>query len=195
MNHPAMTPAAPAQMLEARPLAPAAFARYGTVVQAPAGAGRLINAGSAERFDLVADLQLGAGGGRPMLALFRAQARRFPHAVGELERHALGSQTFVPLGERRFVIVVAAAGEPPAAAALAAFVTNGRQGVVLAPGTWHHALLAVDAGDFVVVERAAATADCDTCRLEATVSVMLSLDDLRPAASGIRPWGGPAGSA
>jgi ureidoglycolate lyase len=160
--------------LAAQPLSPAAFARYGTVVQAPAGAGRPINAGSAERFDLVADLQLGAGGGRPMLALFRAQARRFPHAVDELERHALGSQTFVPLGERRFVIVVAAAGEPPAAAALAAFVTNGHQGVVLAPGTWHHALLAVDAGDYVVVERAAAATDCDTCRLEAAVSVVLS---------------------
>jgi len=160
-----MNDAAP-HTLVPQPLTPQAFAPYGVVLAAPAGVGRLINGGNAERFDLVDDLQLGAQGGRPMLALFRAQARRFPHEVTEMERHALGSQTFVPLGERRFVIVVAPAGEAPTAAGmLEAFVTDGRQGVVLAPGTWHHALLAVDAGDFVVIERAAAGVDCDVCRL------------------------------
>jgi ureidoglycolate lyase len=157
--------------LAVQPLTSEAFAPYGTVLAAPAGTGRPINGGNAERFDLVGDLQLGAQGGRPMLALFRAQARRFPHEVTEMERHALGSQTFVPVGERRFVIVVAPAGEAPAPGALAAFVTDGLQGVTLAPGTWHHALLAVDAGDFVVVERAAASVDCDACALAARVVV------------------------
>lgn len=157
--------------LVAQPLSAEGFAPYGSVVAAPDGAGRWINGGTTERFDLVDDLHLGADGGRPMLALFRAQARRFPHAVQALERHALGSQTFVPLGERRFVIVVAAAGDAPQAHQLAAFVTDGRQGVTLAPGTWHHALLAVDAGDFVVVERAAASVDCDVCELSAPASV------------------------
>ena len=161
-----MTDAAP-HALVPQPLTPQAFAPYGTVLAAPSGAGRPINGGNAERFDLVDDLPLGAQGGRPMLALFRAQARRFPHEVTEMERHALGSQTFVPLGERRFVIVVAPAGEAPTTAGmLEAFVTDGRQGVVLAPGTWHHALLAVDAGDFVVIERAAAAVDCDVCWLQ-----------------------------
>ena len=163
-------PHAPAP-LAVQPLTPEAFAPYGTVLAAPTGTGRPINGGNAERFDLVGDLQLGAQGGRPMLALFRAQARRFPHEVTEMERHALGSQTFVPLGERRFVIVVAPAGEAPAPGALAAFATDGLQGVTLAPGTWHHALLAVDAGDFVVVERTAARVDCDTCALAARVVV------------------------
>jgi ureidoglycolate lyase len=150
-----------------QPLTPKAFAPYGTVLAAPDGAGRPINGGNAERFDLVDDLRLGAQAGRPMLALFRAQARRFPHEVTEMERHALGSQTFVPLGERRFVIVVAPAGEAPTTAGvLEAFITDGHQGVVLAPGTWHHALLAVDAGDFVVIERAAAAVDCDVCWLQ-----------------------------
>ena len=159
------------KQLVAQPLTAQAFAPYGTVLAAPAGQGRLINGGNAERFDLVDDLQLGAEGGRPQLALFRAQARRFPHAVTEMERHALGSQSFVPLGERRFVIVVAPAGAAPAAEALAAFVTDGRQGVTLAPGTWHHALLAVDAGDFVVAERAGAVVDCDTCELVTAATV------------------------
>lgn len=153
--------------LATHPLTPQAFAPYGTVVAVPAtGPGRPINGGNAMRFDLLDDLQLGAEGGRPVLALFRAQARRFPHAFTEMERHALGSQTFVPLGERRFVIVVARAGAAPVSCSeLAAFVTDGHQGVVLAPGTWHHALLAVDAGDFVVVERAGGEVDCDICHL------------------------------
>jgi ureidoglycolate lyase len=157
--------------LAVQPLTPQAFAPYGTVIEAPAGAGRPINGGNAQRFDLVSDLQLGTANGRPMLALFRAEARRFPHQVTEMERHAFGSQTFVPLGERRFVIVVAPGGEPPAAAALAAFITDGLQGVTLAPGTWHHALLAVDAGDFVVVERAGDAVDCDICALAAPAVV------------------------
>jgi len=165
-----MTDAAP-HVLVPQPLTAQAFAPYGTVLAFPGAAGRPINGGNAERFDLVEDLQLGAEGGRPMLALFRAQARRFPHEVTEMERHALGSQSFVPLGARRFVIVVAPAGNAPEAEALAAFATDGLQGVTLAPGTWHHALLAVDAGDFVVVERAAANVDCDLCALAARVVV------------------------
>lgn len=160
--------------LSVQPLTAAAFAPFGTVIAVPAGApGRLINGGTSQRFDLLADMALSAEGGRPMLALFRAQARRFPHAVDELERHALGSQTFVPLGPRRFVLVVAPAAPEPDLGALAAFMTDGAQGVVLAPGTWHHALLAVDAGDFVVVERAAQAVDCDVVRWERSVSVVI----------------------
>jgi ureidoglycolate lyase len=153
------------------------FAPYGTVIAVPADSvsGRFINGGSTRRFDLIGDMQLSVDGGRPTLALFRAQARGFPHAVTEMERHALGSQTFVPMGgERRFVIVVAPPGNPPTSDALVAFVTDGREGVTLAPGTWHHALLAVDAGDFVVVERAAASVDCDVCVVSPTVSVTRS---------------------
>jgi ureidoglycolate lyase len=160
--------------LSAQPLTAAAFAPFGTVIAVPADApGRPINGGTSQRFDLLADMALSAEGGRPMLALFRAQARRFPHAVDELERHALGSQTFVPLGQRRFVLVVAPAAPEPDLGAMAAFMTDGAQGVVLAPGTWHHALLAVDAGDFVVVERAAQAVDCDVVRWEASVSVVI----------------------
>ncbi len=142
-------------------LTPETFAPFGTVLEVPSGPGRVINAGSSERFDLVDDLQLGAEGGRAQLALFRAQARSFPLQLQEMECHRLGSQTFVPWGACRFVVIVASAGAPPAASSLRAFVTDGHQGVVLAPGTWHHALVAVDAGDLLVIERAASALDCD----------------------------------
>ncbi|RYF79213.1 MAG: ureidoglycolate hydrolase [Comamonadaceae bacterium] len=152
-----------------------AFAPYGHVVEAPTGAaGRWINDGTTERFDLVHDLQLQSEGGRATLAIFRAQARRFPQPLQEMERHVLGSQSFIPLGRLRFVLVVAPAGAPPKAQALAAFISDGAQGVVLAPGTWHHALLAVDAGDFAVIERVGAQVDCDVHALP--VPAVLHLD-------------------
>ena len=154
-----------ADALVPQPLTAATFAPYGTVIAAPAGGGSWINDGTAERFELLADLQLTRQGGRPVLSLSRASARRFPFTLHELERHALGSQSFIPLGVRRFVVVVAAAGAAPGAGDLRAFITDGQQGVCLAPGTWHHGLLAVDAGDYVVVERRAETVDNDTCLL------------------------------
>lgn len=151
--------------LMAQPLTAEAFAPFGSVLevpcQGPRAVARSINGGNALRYDLLADMQLTAEGGVPMLAIFRAQARSFPLAITEMERHRLGSQTFVPLGTKRFVIVVAAAYSSCGAADLRAFVANGQQGVVLAPGTWHHALLAVEDGDFVVVERGAEVVDCE----------------------------------
>jgi ureidoglycolate lyase len=152
-------------VLKPSPLTPQAFAPFGQVLglagQPAALEGRMINGGNAQRYDLLPDLQMQALGGRPMLALFRAQARSFPLPLGELERHAHGAQAFIPLGTQRFMVVVAVAGEAPRADQLHAFVSDGRQGVVLAPGTWHHALLAIDGGDYVVIERRASAVDCD----------------------------------
>lgn len=159
--------------LTVRPLTSTAFARFGTVVQHPGTAGRPINGGTSQRHELVDDLALAQAGGRAALALFHAKARHFPHDVDELECHRLGSQTFVPLGRRRFVVVVAPAAPEPDLAELQAFITDGEQGVVLAPGTWHHALLAVDAGSFVVLERLGDAVDCDVFRWGEAVVVAL----------------------
>lgn len=152
--------------LKAQPLTATAFAPFGQVIAFDAATAATvphctINSGNAVRYDLIPNMQLTAQGGTPMLALFRAQARTFPLNIGEMERHTLGSQTFIPLGTQRFVLVVAAASAPCHAHALQAFITNGRQGVMLAPGTWHHALLAVEGGDFAVLERRAGQVDCE----------------------------------
>lgn len=160
-------------MLQPQPLTDTAFAPYGRVLLAgDNGAGsHAINGGTSQRFELLADAQLGANGGRPVISISRAQARMLPMALLEMERHALGSQSFVPLGApRRLVLVVARPGPAPRGLAdLAAFVSTGTQGVWLAPGTWHHALLALDAGDFLVIERRADAVDCDTSPLDAPV--------------------------
>ena len=108
-----------------------AFAPYGQVLQVPADGhdGQAINEGTSQRFELVADAQLSADAGRPVISISRALARRMPMDLRVMERHRLGSQSFVPLGAaRRFLLVVAEAAVPAAALAahLQAFVTDGR---------------------------------------------------------------------
>lgn len=164
--------------LKAQPLTAAAFAPFGQVIAFDAATAATvphctINSGNAVRYDLIPNMQLTAQGGTPMLALFRAQARTFPLNIGEMERHTLGSQAFIPLGTQRFVLVVAAASAPCHAHALQAFITNGRQGVMLAPGTWHHALLAVEGGDFAVLERRAGQVDCEVQAMPAGLQLHL----------------------
>ena len=88
--------------LKAQSLTAAAFAPFGQVIAFDAATAATvphssINDGNAVRYDLIPDMQLTAQGGMPMLALFRAEARTFPLNIGEMERHALGSQTFIPL--------------------------------------------------------------------------------------------------
>lgn len=161
------------------------FAPFGTVVQplappvtpgasAPAGA-RAINDGTAWRLDLLADLDLQREGGTPGLAVYSAATRTLPMRLHTLECHRLGSQGFLPLTGARFVVVVARAGSAPAVQDLQAFVSDGQQGIVLHAGTWHHALLALEAGSFAVVERhaqAAQAVDCALCTLSAPVELL-----------------------
>ena len=152
--------------LKAQPLTAAAFAPFGQVIAFDAATAATvphctINSGNAVRYDLIPNMQLTAQGGIPMLALFRAQARTFPLNIGEMERHTLGSQTFIPLGTQRFVLVVAAASAPCHAHALQA------------PGTWHHALLAVEGGDFAVLERRAGQVDCEVQAMPAGLQLHL----------------------
>ena len=160
-------------MLHPQPLTAAAFAPYGRVLQVPAdgAGGHPINAGTTVRHELLADAQLTAEVGRPVLSISRAQARALPMVLTGMERHVLGSQSFIPLGApRRLVLVVARPGPAPQRLAdLAAFVSDGAQGVWLAPGTWHHPLLALDAGDFLVVERRSGAVDCDEAPLQPPV--------------------------
>ncbi len=159
--------------LIARPLSTAAFAPFGSVIEASAG-GAAVNAGSSRRHEAVPALDLAREGGRAALAIYAAQARRFPFEALELERHALSDQVFLPLGQAlRCVLLVAPAGASPTAAQCQAFVTNGRQGVRIAAGTWHHGLLSLDEGSWAVLERRAAAADCDVVRLAQPLQLAL----------------------
>jgi len=153
-----------------QPLAADAFARFGFVAAAGAPVGRPINDGTAQRFDLP-DPDLVGDGGRPALALFRAQGVALPFVVRSLERHRLGGQTFVPLGGVPFVVVVALGDARPNLETMRAFGVDGRCGVHFARGVWHHPLLALRDGDFVVLERRGHAGDCELAPVAQTLVV------------------------
>lgn len=167
-------------LLRPQALSADAFAPFGAVLEGfgtPPAQARPINDHSCWRLDLPLQLQFGQAGGHAGLAIYQAQARPLPRAIEVLERHLLASQSFIPLDGARFVLVVARPNALPGPDDVQAFVSNGRQGALLHPGTWHHALLALDAGSFVVLERhgaPGAAEDCELARLAAPLR--LSLD-------------------
>ena len=168
--------------LQVQPLSATAFSPYGEVIGVPAtgepGAGRAgglpvraINGGTSQRFDMPDGLDLHAQGGEPCVAVFRARAQALAGPWRLLERHRLGTQTFIPLAGARCVVLVARGEAAPDLATLAAFAVHGAQGFTLHADTWHHGLIALDAGDFVVIERRAAEVDCEFAELALPVTL------------------------
>lgn len=157
-------------VLPIEPLEAARFQPFGDVIEASdRGSPCAINEGWAVRFNDLARIDTGRDGGRTLLSIFRAKARPLPLRLSLMERHCLGSQAFMALVPRRFLVVVAPPGPAPDAALLRCFAAAPGQGVNYAPGTWHHPLLAIDTDtDFLVVDRGGpgATEDCDECRLD-----------------------------
>jgi ureidoglycolate lyase len=154
------------RVLTSEPLTAEAFAPFGRVIEASGDAVRIdINQGHAVRYDRLADVDCAGGGGSAALSLFRAKP------LGELvlkvfERHPLGSQSFMPLGGKPFLVAVAPAGEFDVDA-VRVFRAEGHQGVHYSRGTWHHFLLVLEEGDFLVVDRVGPGDNCEEVTLAA----------------------------
>ena len=172
-------------VLTAQALTPEAMQPYGWMLdvdQAFANhSARAINAGTSRRADVPGPLTLTGEGGRGMACVFRAQGQpgRGPWRV--LERHRLGSQTFVPMaaphkalterGQAIGLLLLALGDSQPEWASLRAFWFSAQQAFTLKPGTWHHPLIALMDFDFCVIERVAAEVDCELCDLPSPVLI------------------------
>jgi ureidoglycolate lyase len=168
--------------LDAEPLTAEAFAPFGSVIQAGDDAVKLdINQGHAVRYDALAEIDVADGGGTGVISLFRARplepqpvtpAKAGVHpdldpalVLKTFERHPLGSQSFVPLSGRPYLVAVAPAGDFDAAQ-IRLFRAEGHQGVHYRKGVWHHFLLVLDAeSDFLVVDRAGPGDNCEEIAL------------------------------
>jgi len=147
------------------PLTAEAFAPFGRVIEASDDAVRLdINQGHAIRYDRLAELDVAEEGGTGVISLFRARPLGEP-VLRVFERHPLGSQTFMPLSGRPYLVAVAPAGDfRPAQIRL--FRAEGHQGVHYNKGTWHHFLLVLEAdSDFLVIDRAGPGDNCEEVEL------------------------------
>ena len=134
------------------PLTKAAFARFGEVVETEGAVQIAINQGFAQRCNGLADVDVANGAGMVNISLFSANPRPLPIAIKLMERHPDGSQLFLPLQDRPWLVLVCA--DPRDASSFRAFAASGRQGVNYARNVWHHPLLVQDPDSrFVVVDR------------------------------------------
>ncbi|WP_206951699.1 ureidoglycolate lyase [Trinickia acidisoli] len=159
--------------LSIEPLTRDAFAPFGDVIALDGARHFSINGGTTERFHDLATIDVSEAGGRALINVFRGQPRALPFEVAMMERHPLGSQAFIPLGEVRYLVVVAPPG-PFDAQRMRAFSVSGRVGVNYARGVWHHPLIALDAvADFLVVDRGGGQPNCDEIELDQPYALLL----------------------
>jgi ureidoglycolate lyase len=151
----------PLVILACQPLTANTFSPYGKVLDLFASPNRSINQGTSGRLDLPAGLDLAGDQGAPVVAVFHALAQNPEGPCHLLERHQRGSQTFVPLTGARCRLLVALGQDQPDLTTLRCFEVSGQQGFTLHKGTWHHPLMALDNGAFLVLERQGPTEDCE----------------------------------
>lgn len=139
-------------ILRPEPLTRKAFRPFGQVLETDGLDPELINFGKTQKYGDLAEFSL--GGGRSQFSIYRSNAIELPFRVRLMERHPLGSQAFYPLHRRPFPIIVAATDTAPGYADIKVFITNGRQGVNLHPGVWHHYQLTLGhASEYIVFDR------------------------------------------
>jgi ureidoglycolate lyase len=139
-------------LLSPQPLTRDAFAPFGDVIEMEGAAHFTINQGFAERFNDLAGVDVSSEGGLTNVSLFLGQPRPQPIAIRLMERHPLGSQIFLPLQDRPWLVLVAE--DVNDIKSYRAFTATGRQGVNYARNVWHHPLLVMDADSrFIVVDR------------------------------------------
>jgi ureidoglycolate lyase len=150
------------RMLPVEPLTASAFAPFGQVIQTDGAEQIMINEGTTTRFHDLANIDIGAdvgaGGGRAILSIFRGTRRPDPIAIRMMERHPLGSQAFMPLAAHDWLVVVAPTNgdnSAPDFARLRCFRAPGTIGVNYDRNVWHHPLLVLrPEQDFLIIDRA-----------------------------------------
>ncbi|PWQ92507.1 ureidoglycolate lyase [Leucothrix pacifica] len=148
--------------LTIEPLTQTAFAPYGDVIETEDRDSMPMNAGMAQRFHALADVDVIGEEGRGIISLVEAKLFEMPKTVTFVERHPLGSQAFIPMDDTPFLVVVAPPTDKVDLNQMKAFITNGRQGINYHRGTWHHVLLTPFAPmRFICVDRAGKGNNCE----------------------------------
>lgn len=158
-----------------KPLTAEAFAPYGEVISAREGVEQYpINYGATTRFNALAHVDAATDGGAPIISIFRSTP--LPELVLKImERHPIGSQAFMPLNGRPYLVAVAPTGELDPSK-IEVFLATGDQGVNYAAGTWHHYSLALgEVSDFLVVDRQGPGANLDEVELGENERIQVAL--------------------
>lgn len=136
-----------------KPLTIEDFAPFGEVIDLDTAQHFPINNGMCTRYHDLATVELGGDEPRPLVNIFRGKPYEVPLHLKMVERHPLGSQAFIPMSKRPFLVIVAPdeAGKPGKPRA---FLTQSGQGINLKMGCWHGVLTTLEqTSDFVVIDR------------------------------------------
>ncbi len=142
-----------ARVITAKPLTRDGFAPFGDVIDTSGGHHFPINGGMTERYHDLATVEATGDAARVLISIARGRPYEFPLALTMVERHPLGSQAFVPLERRSFLVVVCpdtadGPGEPQA------FLASPDQGINYGRNVWHAVLTPIGQGqDFLIVDR------------------------------------------
>jgi ureidoglycolate lyase len=139
--------------IQPEPLTKEAFLPFGEVLETNGISPQLINFGNTHKYGKLAEISI-IDNAVPQISIYRSRAIELPFRIQLLERHPLGSQAFYPLHQQPFPVIVAAADGSPGIEAIRVFITNGRQGVNLHAGVWHHYQLTLGQdSEYLVIDR------------------------------------------
>ena len=148
--------------MKAAPLTQDAFAPFGEV-NTCSGDFSLINAGQCKRYTDLASFDVIDG--NIGLSLFHSELRQLPYTCDLLERHPLGSQCFIPMGDSDFLVIVAEDENGPVRPK--AFHARADQTVNIARNTWHGVLAPISGtGQFAVLDRIGEGANLEEVHLQ-----------------------------
>ena len=154
-----------------------AFAPFGDVIETGSAPSFAINDDLAQRYDDLAFVDTGDEGGRPNVSIFVSKPKPLPVVIDMVERHPLGSQLFVPLGNHPYLVVVTDAAPPIEAADLTTFLITDGRGVNYRKGLWHLPLCPLyEPGRFLVVDRGGPSENCDEFHFPDDMRIMVDFD-------------------
>ena len=163
--------------LTSRPLTAAAFAPFGDIIETGTAASFAINDDLAQRYDDLAFVDTNDAGGRPNVSIFVSKPRPLPVVIDMVERHPLGSQLFVPLGEHPYLVAVSDGMPPFEATDFSVFLVSDGRGVNYRKGLWHLPLCPLyEPGRFLVVDRGGPGENCDEFHFPADAQIKVLLD-------------------
>jgi len=140
--------------LRMEPLTREAFAPFGKILHTEGNDPQEINEGRTRKYAGLAAIDAAESSGTPVVHIYRSKPIELPFRIRMMECHPLGSQTFIPLHDRPFLVVVAPAATELEPGSIRGFITNGKQGVHLDRGVWHHYQLTLGGtSDYAVIER------------------------------------------
>jgi len=129
------------------------FKKFGDLISTRKAKPIKINNGYAKRFDNLCRINTSLKKGYTIMSIFSAKKRKFPMKIDMMEKHPLGSQSFIPMKETTFLSFVAPPGESPEISKIQSFIIPPKTGINYKPGIWHFPLISTEDTNFLVIDR------------------------------------------